>query len=238
MSSIASRAQLATHKSRIQESHNVVGSGKGDRARGSGARIDSVTCTRAFDSARVAEDANDACTFCASSGRERVQYPHSTTSTPSATPRTALPLKLSHTHLGPLRIHPRPQSAYTDPAKTMSDRTGGRVPSIRTNVHQRSLSRSTSASGSVPSSPKTHEFVHLDDELASKQSSNLTGSGLVAETEPEVASNGISELVAAEKPVEDIAVRRSLPFLTIILIFFTMTCRCFYRRLTRSQSSQ
>jgi hypothetical protein len=45
----------------------------------------------------------------------------------------------------------------------MSGTAAGRITPIKVNsVHQRSLSRSSNSTGSVPNSPKTHEIFHFD----------------------------------------------------------------------------
>lgn len=103
----------------------------------------------------------------------------------------------------------------------MTDRAGGRIPSIRTSVHQRSLSRSSNASGSVPSSPKTHEFIHLDEELASKPSESPLGGGSVAEADPEVVTNGVEEPVATDLAIADVAVRGTKYSLPVLPYLFT-----------------
>ena len=101
----------------------------------------------------------------------------------------------------------------------MTDRAGGRIPAIRTSVHQRSLSRSSNASGSVPSSPKTHEFIHLDEELASKQAESPLGNGAVADADLITSTNNVEKPAEVPQVTEDIVVRGIKCLLVTMLIF-------------------
>ena len=80
----------------------------------------------------------------------------------------------------------------------MSGKAAGRIPPIKVNsVHQRSLSRSSTGTGSVPNSPKTHEIFHFDElSPVRKQAS-----------EGETTHNGVAEHDNAEhvSPVEKAA---------------------------------
>lgn len=103
----------------------------------------------------------------------------------------------------------------------MTDRPGGRIPAIRTSVHQRSLSRSSNASGSVPNSPKTHEFIHLDEELASKQAESPLVNSAVADTDLTTSKNGVVEPVEVAQIAED-SIVRGIEYLLVALLIFSL----------------
>lgn len=86
----------------------------------------------------------------------------------------------------------------------MSGKAAGRLPPIRTanSVHQRSLSRSSNASGSVPNSPKTHELFHFDDTV-----SKVAESQPEADAERKVVPDNAEEAAVAEKAPESTVVR-------------------------------